>query len=176
MNRWRRKVLFSLFMAVATLVCFQTVRAQDTCLTRDDINKMQAQLKSQAPVTFDKKLHDELLKLRKKDFERAKDAIAKKPDEIMDRLRQSQNQNVDSLCPILKARGWPTRQLVGPDGADAAFFLLRNTSDAAMRAALLPVIIIATSQSEIELPDFAAYLDRVRLSAGLKQLFGTQAT
>ena len=106
-----------------------------------------------------------------------KDAVSKrKPDNILDRLRESRDTNSDSLCLIFKQYGWPTRKLVGDDGADAAFFLLRNTAAAGMQAALLPVVITATSQGEIALRDFAFYLDRVRLNAGLKQLFGTQAT
>src|ERR1043166_5181861 len=138
---------------------------------------MQAQLKSPPDVTFNKKLHYELMKLRKKDQERVKAAIAdRKPDNILDRLRESRSQNSDSLCVILKQYGWPTKRLVGDDGADAVFFLLRNTSNPTMQAALLPVIIAATSEKEIELRDFASYIDRVRLNAGLKQLFGTQAT
>jgi hypothetical protein len=76
----------------------------------------------------------------------------------------------------VKQFGWPTRKLVGDDGATAAFSLLRNTSSPTMQAALLPVIIAATSEGEISLRDFAFYIDRLRLNAGLKQLFGTQAT
>jgi len=95
---------------------------------------------------------------------------------MLDRLRDSRSENSDSLCLVLKQYGWPTKKLVGDDGANAVFFLLRNTSSPAMQAALLPVIIAATTQKEIELRDFASYIDRVRLNAGLKQLFGTQAT
>jgi VWFA-related protein len=177
MNRRSKHFLTAQLVAFTLFLSFQSSRAQDNCLSADDIKKMQAQLKSPPDVTFNKKLHDELLKLRKKDHERVQDAIAdRKPDNILDRLRDSRSQNSDSLCVILKQYGWPTKKLVGDDGADAAFFLLRNTSNPAMQAALLPVIIAATSQKEIELRDFASYIDRVRLNAGLKQLFGTQAT
>ncbi len=177
MRRGPKHFLTVLLIAFAALVWVQSSQAQDICLSADEIKKMQAQIKSPPELTFNKKLHDELLKLRKKDQERVKDAIAdRKPDNILGRLRESRSKNPDSLCVILKQYGWPTKKLVGDDGAEAAFFLLRNTSNPAMQAALLPVIIAATSEKEIELRDFASYIDRVRLNAGLKQLFGTQAT
>lgn len=177
MHRLSKHFPTALLIAFAAFVWAQSSQAQDNCLNADDIKKMQAQLKSPPDVTFNKKLHDELLKLRKKDHERVKDAISdRKPDNILDRLRESRTQNSDNLCVILKQYGWPTKKLVGEDGADAVFFLLRNTANPAMQAALLPVIIAATSEKEIELRDFASYIDRLRLNAGLKQLFGTQAT
>ncbi|HJZ81411.1 MAG TPA: VWA domain-containing protein [Pyrinomonadaceae bacterium] len=176
MNEHRIRIR-SLLILIATLVCFHSAPAQDNCLSADDVKNMEAGLKLQLPVTFDKKLHDELLQLSKKDSERVRDAIAeRKPDDIMGRLQEARDKNGDSLCLLLKQHGWPTRQLVGDDGANAAFFLLRNTASAKMQSALLPVIVAATSQGEITLSEFAAYIDRVRVSAGLKQLFGTQAT
>ena len=139
--------------------------------------KMQAQIKSAPNVTFNKKLHDDLMKLWKKDHERRQEAISdRKPDNVLDRLRESRSKAPDHLCEILKEFGWPTKKLVGEDGAAAAFLLLRNTSNPTTQAALLPVIIAATSAGEIRLSDFAFYIDRLRLTAGLKQLFGTQAT
>ena len=177
MHRRPKTFVTTLLITVAVLLCVQSARAQDNCLSAADITKMQAQLKSQTQATFDKKLHDELLKLAKKDHERVKNAVSdRKPDNILDRLRESRDPSSDSLCLILQQHGWPTKALVGADGADAAFFLLRNNATAGIQAALLPVIIAATSQGEISLRDFAFYIDRVRLNAGLKQLFGTQAT
>ena len=177
MNGRRKHFLTPLLIAVAALACAQPTKAQDNCLSSDQITKMQAQIKSAPNVTFNKKLHDDLLKLWKKDHERLQDAISdRKPDNVLDRLRESRSKGPDNLCEILKEFGWPTKKLVGDDGAAAAFFLLRNTSSPTMQAALLPVIIAATSAGEISLRDFAFYIDRLRLNAGLKQLFGTQAT
>lgn len=171
------------FTRSAAVICFVFLSvcvsafAQDNCLTADDIKKMQAQLKADVAVTFDKKLHDEIIKLRRKDQERTRNAVSERqPDDVMNRLRQARAQNPEGICLILKQRGWLTRKLVGDDAADAAFFLVRNTAGAELQAALLPVVISATQMGEIALSDFAYYLDRVRLNAGLKQLFGTQAT
>jgi len=171
------RALLVSFAVLSILSCCHSSLAQNNCLTADDVKKMEAQLSSPQPVTFNKKLRDELLQLRKKDYERVEHAVSKrKTDDLADRLREARDRNADSLCSILKEYGWPTRALAGEDGADAAFLLLRNTSAAGMQAALLPIIIAATSRGELELRDFASYIDRVRLNAGLKQLFGTQAT
>jgi len=175
MHRRPRYFLNALLIFVVVLVCVQSSPAQNNCLSDDDVKKMQAQFNS-PPPTLNKKLREQLLQLKKKDHERVQNAISRKPDDIIDRLRQSRDQNSDSLCLILKEYGWPTKALVGDDGAVAAFFLLRNNSAASLQAALLPVVITATSHGEIALRDFASYIDRVRLNAGLKQLFGTQAT
>ena len=177
MRRRPKHFLTVLLIAVTALACVQPSQAQDNCLSSDEIKKMQAQIKSPPNVTFNKKLHDDLVKLWKKDHERVQDAVSdRKPDNVLDRLRESRSKGPDSLCEILKQFGWPTKKLVGDDGAAAAFFLLRNTASPTMQAALLPVIIAATSAGEISLRDFAFYIDRLRLNAGLKQLFGTQAT
>jgi len=177
MRRRPKHFLTALLIAVAAFACVQPTRAQDNCLSSDEIMKMQAQIKSAPNVTFNKKLHDDLMKLWKKDHERVQDAVSdRKPDNVLDRLRESRSKAPDHLCEILKEFGWPTKKLVGEDGAAAAFLLLRNTSNPTMQAALLPVIIAATSAGEIRLSDFAFYIDRLRLNAGLKQLFGTQAT
>jgi VWFA-related protein len=177
MRRSPKHFLTALLIAIAVLLCVQSSKAQDNCLSSDEITRMQAQIKLPPSVAFNKQLHDDLLKLWKKDHERVQDAISdRKPDNVLGRLRDSRSKNPDSLCEILKQFGWPTKKLVGEDGAAAAFSLLRNTSSATMQAALLPVIVAATSQGEIALRDFAFYIDRLRLTAGLKQLFGTQAT
>ena len=177
MRRRPKHFLTALLILVTLLACAKASRAQDNCLSSDEIMKMQAQIKSAPNVTFNKKLHDDLMKLWKKDHERVQDAVSdRKPDNVLDRLRESRSKAPDHLCEILKEFGWPTKKLVGEDGAAAAFLLLRNTSNPTMQAALLPVIIAATSAGEIRLSDFAFYIDRLRLTAGLKQLFGTQAT
>ena len=177
MRRRPKHFLTALLILVTLLACAKASRAQDNCLSSDEIMKMQAQIKSAPNVTFNKKLHDDLMKLWKKDHDRVQDAVSdRKPDNVLDRLRESRSKAPDHLCEILKEFGWPTRKLVGEDGAAAAFLLLRNTSNPTTQAALLPVILAATSAGEIRLSDFAFYIDRLRLTAGLKQLFGTQAT
>jgi len=170
------QVLSVLLSISATLVCFQSVAGQDRCLSQDQIRSIVAQVNSRQQLPLNKKLRDELLKLKKKDQERLNKSIAeKKPDASIERIRNSEENNAGRLCPILKQYGWPTTGLVGGDGVEAAFQLLRN-SVPQLKVDLLPVIVAATSVGEVSRPSFASYVDRLRLDAGLKQLFGTQAT
>src|SRR5262252_1522245 len=119
-----KTILTAASIAITMLVCFESSTAQEICLSANDIKNMETSIKLQLPVTFDKKLRDELLQLRKRDFEQINKTISdRKPEEIVDRLHQTREKNGDSLCGLLKDHGWPTRRLVGDEGAEAAFFL-----------------------------------------------------
>ncbi len=152
--------------------------AQTKCLSDVDIKRMLDQANSSRVEPFNKELQDTLLNLKQKSEKRFAQTIAKnRTDEVlMDRMRASREENTAKLCPILKQYGWPSADLVGPQGVDAAFFILKNSSSFELQRDLLPVIITVTQKGEIDRADFAGYVDRLRLSVGLKQLFGTQAT
>jgi VWFA-related protein len=127
---------------------------------------------------MNQKLREELLKLKKESQERINEDIRenRKPDALIERMRESREKNAIRLCTILKSYGWPTKSLVGQDGVEAAFFVLRNSSARQLNVDLIPVIVAAVRQGEISRPGFSSFIDRMRLGAGLKQLFGTQAT
>ena len=165
-------------IAVAALLCSQPILAQEHCLTPAEIKAMVDQVKSNQTVSLNKKLRDELLKIREKDQERLYEDISKnrKPPEVMKGLRESRLKNATTLCAMLKKYGWLTPDLVGKEAADAAFFIIRNSSSGYLKVDLVPVVVAAASKGQISRPDFAGYVDRLRLEAGLKQIFGTQAT
>lgn len=139
---------------------------------------MLAKFDSRLKVPLNNKLKDELLKLKEKDQQQLFEDIRenRKPDALVERLKESREKNNAKLCPILKEFGWPTTNLVGKEGVDAAFSLLVNSGSRDLQIDLLPVMVAAATQGELSRPDFARYVDRLRLDAGLKQLFGTQAT
>ncbi len=170
--RW---ILFAL--AVLTLAGATSLRAQTKCLSDDEIKRITAQAKSSQPETFNQELQTKLLKLKEKSRKQFDDTFAERrnDDALNQRMRESREKNSEGLCPILKQYGWPSASLVGLDGVDAAFYLLKNSGALDTQRDLLPVIIEATRKGEIERADFAGYVDRLRLTAGLKQLFGTQA-
>ncbi len=81
------------------------------------------------------------------------------------------------LCQIFNKHGWMTKSLVGTGGVSATFYLIKNVLPVETQVDLLPVIAIAVRKGEIEKnEDYASFLDRLRLHAGLKQLFGTQVS
>src|SRR6267154_6123054 len=170
-------ILRLLIALAALIICLQSALAQSSCLSHDDVQKMLSQINSQQPVSFNKKLADELLKLTDKDQQRLQDSVGTdKSDELLKRLKANREKNTARLCPILQKFGWPTAAQVGPEGVEAAFLLLKNSSSLDLQRDLLPVIIAEIKKGEIAKPGFPGYLDRLRLGAGLKQLFGTQAT
>ena len=165
-------------IALLILIGMTPTFAQAKCLTADEIKRISDQLDANITRPFNKKLSDDLIKLAAKQQQRLQDNVAdnKSGDTIIKTLRTSREQNTNELCAIVKQYGWPSRDLVGDDGARAAFFLLRNSSTSELQRDLLPVIIAAVKKGEIKKTAFAAYIDQLRLSAGLKQIFGTQAT
>ena len=162
------------------LVLFAAISAgaQTRCLTTDDVKRIRDQLDANVTRPFNKKLGDDLTKLAARQQQRLQDNVAdnKSGDVIIKTLRTSREQNANELCAIVKQYGWPTRDLVGEKATRAAFFLLRNSSTTDLQRDLLPVIVAAVKKGEITKPAFAAYVDRLRVSAGLKQIFGTEAT
>ena len=139
---------------------------------------MLVHLNSAQTVSPNKKLREQLLKLAEKDQQRLRNILGetRKSDDLLKEMRTNREKNTLSLCPIVKEYGWPTTAVVGKDGVAAALLLLKNSSSFALQADLLPVIVAAVKIGEIPKAVFAGYFDRLRVSAGLKQLFGTQAT
>ena len=167
-----------LIVTCLVISCPSLAQAQAKCLDKIEIEKMLAHVNSSASDSFNKDLHDKLLKLQEKSQKRFDQTISERKQDqtLMQEMREGRERNTAELCPILKQYGWPSIGLIGLDGVAAAFFLLKNSSSMVLQRDLMPVIIAATQKGEIDRSDFAGYVDRLRLSAGLKQLFGTQAT
>jgi VWFA-related protein len=177
----RRFFLPPIFFMMAILLSSGVgtrVFAQARCLTQDEIKHFTEQVESNTTRPFNKKLNEQLNKLANKQQERIQNNVAdnKSSETILKTLRTARESNTAELCSILKQYGWPTRDLVGDDGAKSVFFLLRNSATDQLQRDLLPVIIAAVKKGEVPKSSFATYIDRLRTNAGLKQIFGTQAT
>jgi VWFA-related protein len=170
--------VFFIMVALLSSLGATRVFAQTRCLTQDEIKRFTDQVEAGATRPFDKKLNEQLNKLANKQQERIQNNVAdnKSGDSIIKTLRTARESNTAELCSILKQYGWPTRDLVGDDGAKSTFYLLRNSATDQLQRDLLPVIIAAVKKGEVTKSSFAAYIDRLRTNAGLKQIFGTQAT
>ena len=101
-----------------------------------------------------------------------KDQTKQSDQEKLHKLYQA---NVTRLCEILKANGWPTAAMVDRDGVFAAFQVLKSAGTYELQRDLLPVILASLKKDPTQKPEFAGLFDRLRVSAGMKQLFGTQA-
>lgn len=165
-----------LLLAVFLLLSGSGVQAQ-SCLTREDVGMMLARVDSPPPAKPDKKLKEELLKLVIKERDLLMQVVetnqAKKS--ATDKLHKTYEEHALRLCQILKSNGWPTTALVGREGVFAAFQILKSSGTYELQRDLLPVIVAVIKKDPTQKLEFAGLFDRLRVSAGMKQLFGTQA-
>ena len=138
---------------------------------------MVARVESGPPAKFDKKLKEELVKTARKQRELLQEVVAedlsKKSNQ--EKLHQLYEKDSARLCQILKTSGWPSSESNDPATVAAVFQLLRNSPSFELQRDLLPVIVAVIKKDPNQKPEFAGLYDRLRVSAGMKQLFGTQA-
>lgn len=94
------------------------------------------------------------------------------PDEIAEMIRVDA-ANTAWLTELTMRRGWPGRTLAGEDGAHAAWLLAQH-ADPSSQSAFLDLLRGAVAAGEASATDLAYLEDRVRMHAGLPQLYGTQ--
>lgn len=167
-------------LAVVLIACASigsTATKAQSCVTPEDVKQMVARVESGAPAKYDKKLNERLVKMAQKHRELLQQIVAedqtKKSDQ--DKLRKLNEENTARFCEILKANGWPSTALVGQTGVLAAFHILKNSGTYELQRDLVPVIMAVIKKDPSQKPEFAGLFDRLRVSAGMKQLFGTQA-
>jgi VWFA-related protein len=164
-------------LAALLVVCCSVANNAQSCLTQEDVGQMLARIGSSPPPKTNIKLKEELLKMAIKQREALLQMVekdqAKQSDE--DKLRKLYQDHTLKLCELLKTNGWPTTALVHEDGVFAAFHILKNAGTYELQRDLLPVIVATIKKDPIQKREFAGLYDRLRVSAGMKQLFGTQA-
>jgi len=88
-----------------------------------------------------------------------------------------QHKQVDRLKEIVARHGWPSRDLVGTDGAHAAFQVIQYADhDPIFQAEALELMESLWRTRQVDPADYAWLTDRVRVQRGLPQLYGTQAS
>lgn len=165
-------------LAVVTLLllCCWSVRAQ-SCLTDDDVKQMLSRVDASPAPAPNKKLKEELIKMATKQRELLLTVVDKDQTKQSDqeKLHKTYDDNIAKLCQLIKTNGWPTSAVVDQDGVFATFHILKNAGSYEFQRDLLPVIIAAIKKDPLQKREFAGLYDRLRVSAGMKQLFGTQA-
>jgi VWFA-related protein len=181
--------------AVLVFICGCVTAQAQSCLTQDEIKQMLAQIQAapaiQAqpspspspaaaptpPRALDKKLQADLVKMAEKQRELLQEVVAKDQTRQSDREKLHKLYETDTakLCQILKTKGWPTSAVVDRIGVAATFYILKNGATFELQRDLLPVISVAVRKDPVQKPEFAGLYDRLRVSAGMKQVFGTQA-
>lgn len=87
-------------------------------------------------------------------------------------------KNIDSLNflfleDVIEQHGWPTNTLAGALGASAAFLILQH-ADLKDQKKYFDLIEKAAKEGEASLENLALLTDRILISEGKKQLYGTQ--
>lgn len=158
-------------------ICGSVTTQAQSCLTPDDIKNLTTRIESPAPTTLNKKLETDLIKMAEKQRDLLQEVVAKdqRSKSDQEKLHKLYDTGIAKLCELIKANGWPTSALVDRDGVLATYFILKNGGAYEMQRDLLPVIVAAMKKDPVQKPEFAGLFDRLRVSAGMKQIFGTQA-
>ncbi|HJT29465.1 MAG TPA: VWA domain-containing protein [Pyrinomonadaceae bacterium] len=167
---------FVLATALLLACCSVAIRAQ-SCLTDDDVKQLISRVDASPAPTPNKKLREELIKMADKQRELLLKVVDKDQKKLSDqeKLYKIYDDNIAKFCQLIKTYGWPTSAVVDQDGVMATFHILNNAGTYEFQRDLLPVIVAAIKKDSLQKSEFAGLYDRLRVNAGMKQLFGTQA-
>ena len=84
-------------------------------------------------------------------------------------------ERTERLRGIVATHGWPTRTLVGDDGATAAWAITQHSDlDPEFQQDMLELMRSAAAAGEADPGELAYLVDRVAANAGQPQTYGTQ--
>ncbi|HEV8368063.1 MAG TPA: DUF6624 domain-containing protein [Pyrinomonadaceae bacterium] len=132
------------------------------------------------PSVKEPALRQELLERVEQDQAIRNERIRKRvehPDEdeaILARMEVIDTANTERVKAIVRQYGWPSPELVGRDGAEAAFLLVQH-AELAFQKEMLPLVEKAYRSGGLSGQSYALLLDRVLVREGKPQVYGTQA-
>jgi hypothetical protein len=130
------------------------------------------------PPVKEPALRSELLKRVEQDQAIRNELISKgvkNPDKtILARMQAIDTANTERMRAIIRQYRWPGPELVGRDGAEAAFLLVQH-ADHAFQKEMLPLVEKAYRSGGLLGQSYALLLDRVLVREGKPQVYGTQA-
>ncbi len=89
-------------------------------------------------------------------------------------MRKIHKENGESLMRILDEHGWPTIELVGPEGTAAAWMIMQHAIGAPqLQKRAIKMIDSLGDESGVSAADRARTIDRIRVFEGKQQLYGT---
>ena len=120
-------------------------------------------------------LHDELLARMEKE-QNLRRALIDNPDDIqlLMRMAEADAQNTIWLDEVIQQQGWPTKSLVGEDGAQAAFLIVQHSPAPQFQKKCLNLLERAVNQNEADIINLVYLTDRIRTFEGKPQVYGTQ--
>ncbi|GAB3399771.1 hypothetical protein NX774_09380 [Massilia agilis] len=117
-------------------------------------------------------LADRLAELARADQDARQNIDLANPAAIK-KMIETDKQNQKELRRILETYGWPDAELVGYAGAHHAWLLVQHAPDQVIKR-LLPAMKAAAERGDLYAGNVALNIDRVLVSEGKKQLYGSQ--
>lgn len=91
------------------------------------------------------------------------------------KMREVHERNTARLKQIIQEHGWPNLDLVGPEGAEAAWLIAQHAvSDLSFMKSCIPLLEQDVRDQKVEGWQFAFLQDRVLTMSGEPQIYGTQ--
>jgi len=120
-------------------------------------------------------LRNELLARIEKEQNLRRDLNASPDDiQLIMRMMEADAQNTMWLDEIIQQHGWPSKSLVGEEGAQAAFLIVQHSPALQFQKKCLQLLEQAVHEHEADAISLAYLSDRIRTSEGKPQLYGTQ--
>ncbi len=169
-----RVLVFCCMPAIVALAWAQ-VPKQDDWETRAEAHAHRL-VEKNGPGT-DPKLKEELLQIYKEDQEirsHLNGAPAEERATVTKQMEEIDQRTTAQLKQIVSAKGWPTIGLVGAEASQAAAVMLTHSADHNWQANLLPRLRKLVANEKIFGSDIAGLTDRILVSQGKPQIFGTQ--
>ena len=167
-----RDCAFFFVIAVIVYLAFPA-QAQEVCVKPDRINELKAAFLSQKPEAQNQTLKTEILQMKS---DLATFSTPQSQDKSASPSPEQTHEAVERMCAILRSEPWPSKTTVGEDGASTWIRLVKTYFSPQLQVALLPVISAGVEKDQIKKDgELASLIDRLRLKAGMPQLFGTQA-
>ena len=98
---------------------------------------------------------------------------SKEMDALWQDILKRDSINLIKVSEILTEHGWPDKKLIGEKGTTTLFLVIQH-ADHNIQAKYLPMIDKAMKDNNLPKRQFAMFYDRLILSRGEKQLYGTQ--
>lgn len=90
-------------------------------------------------------------------------------------MQEVDKRNTKRMKAIVAKYGWPTKRMVGGDGARAAWLLVQHADHAvAFQRQCLTRLLKHKDTGQVSDQDIAYLTDRVRVNEGKPQTYGTQ--
>ncbi len=127
---------------------------------------------------MNKELHDELLSMKHEDqrvLQELVDSGELGTVEYHPRIKEVHERNNARIKGIIEQYGWPGINLVGNEGAEAAWLIVQHAVlDTEFMGVCLALLEEAVRNGEAEGVHFAYLQDRVLIMSGRPQIYGTQ--